>query len=1101
MTQSSTNTTLPTISNLTSLPSLPFKFDVSRLKAKIDEVEAVTKKTFNAAADALGVGGTTTNKKPKKTQYYMELIDSTKPSLTEEEFLKITPAGFFQENFDTTQFILDMLPPNVGNSSAEFSTFLDKNVNQFSRSMDYVNSKLYNRVRKNYTEFVQGMSQIHEIGVELQRSTVMCSNGRRTLAQTKRNLTTTAFVIMSKYSKRNLLQHMYMDLSQIKDIVTLERLLKQTLSDGDYPATIKLYLECRNTITQHMHYRCVPELDSNLKQIYHVVQERIDKDFFNSCREFNSTTYQRVFQAYKLLGRGDRILDKLQVYFVDPIEPETRNIVYAHVLLSEENAINPEKFKGLSYRELCGELKDDHFVNCLLAVFEYLCDVMTSLYLMNQFHVDNQIQEESKIFADINSALTRFKNTIWDTMQRQVSQLLEPRKLSNFKIDDFLLVLNSVTKISEIGEEFSGTPSHNLRKSIDSQSKSYFENLHRKRIEDLRTMLENEPWNNIPVGPDFDVRAELRIQNKGKTKAERLHGDQLFYSIKDKGNPFSELISYKKNKLPSNQSSPNLSSMGGGSSNNNSSTSNNNNNKKSSSTTEEDSDEENEELKQEFIHEDEDDMEAHKKKLKAKQQRIQKQQEEEQKQQEDNMILVSSATISFVRYIGKYLEIMEMLPHISVDIFNSICQMVEYYMYTIYSFSGYFDPQGFSLEALTSKMEKTISEKSFEDLSFTKPQVSKFIDKMKERVGLPPSTLSSFTTANTVMSGISNISPISSITNQFSQFNLTIKNIASNINSPSLSGQPMQQSMQQSMQQQQLQQQQLNNNTTTSTTGTTIAVGEGGLKWIPSKINYTGLQLGDPKQFFNLPVRMVAIESLTFISQALKVCKPVFNTLLPSNQTDNINDFYKNVIDIIPDLQKHLIKCVISAFFTYQAGPQFFSYTISNLKWDFKTMATTKSSYVESFAKEFQQFIKKLDECIQKSTQVYVTPVINRPLRNKIVSLSFEYFIQQLVDGYSKIKKCTNEGRATMIQDLMSIQNALEKISGGIKIPNVSYAENFIKAFYQLTAFSEPDILEWAKEHDEYPIRYVIGLLQLAKINKPQFFQQLEDMDRRRRGK
>ncbi|KAF2077128.1 hypothetical protein CYY_001575 [Polysphondylium violaceum] len=1095
MTQSSTNTTLPSLSSLTSLPSLPFKFDVSRLKAKIDEVEAVTKKTFTAAADALGVGVTTT-KKPKKTQYYMELIDSTKPSLTEEEFLKITPEGFFQENFDTVQFILDMLPPT--NSSSEFSVFLDKNVNQFSRSMDYVNSKLYNRVRKNYTEFVQGMSQIHEIGVELQRSTVMCSNGRRTLAQTKRNLTTTAFVIMSKYSKRNLLQHMYVDLSQIKDIVTLERLLKQTLSDGDYPATIKLYLECRNTITQHMHYRCVPELDSNLKQIYNVVQERIDKDFFNSCREFNSTTYQRVFQAYKLLGRADRILEKLQDYFVDPIEPETRNIVYAHVLLSEENAINPEKFKGLSFKDLCGELKDDHFVNCLLAVFEYLCDVMTSLYLMNQFHLDNDIQEESKIFADINSALTRFKNTIWDTMQRQVSQLLEPRKLSNFKIDDFLLVLNSVTKISEIGEEFSGTPSHNLRKSIDNQSKSYFETLHRKRIEDLRTMLENEPWNNIPVGPDFDVRAELRIQNKGKAKIERLHGDQLFYSIKDKGNPFSELISYKKNKLPSNQSSPNLSSI------NNSSTSNSNSNsgksKSKIKSDTEDSDEENEELKQEFIHEDEDDMEAHKKKLKAKQQRIQKQQEEEQKQQEDNMILVSSTTISFVRYIGKYLEIMEMLPHISVDIFNSICQMVEYYMYTIYSFSGYFDPQGFSLEALTSKMEKTISEKSFEDLSFTKPQVSKFIDKMKERVGLPPSTLSSFSTANTVMSGITNISPISSITNQFSQFNLTIKNIASNINSPSLSGQSSQSSQQQLQQQQQQQQyqQQIHNNNNINSTNNNVE--NGGVKWIPSKINYTGLQLGDPKQFFNLPVRMVAIESLAFISQALIVCKSVFDAILPANQTDNINDFYKNVIDIIPDLQKHLIKCVISAFFTYQAGPQFFSYTISNLKWDFKTMATTKSSYVEAFSKEFQQFIKKLDECIQKSTQVYVTPVINRPLRNKIVSLSFEYFIQQLVDGYSKIKKCTNEGRATMIQDLMSIQNSLEKISGGIKIPNVSYAENFIKAFYQLTAFSEPDILEWAKEHDEYPIRYVIGLLQLAKINKPQFFQQLEDMDRRRRG-
>ncbi|KAM9955754.1 hypothetical protein ACTFIW_001959 [Dictyostelium discoideum] len=1132
---------------MSSLP-LPFKFDVSRLKAKIDEVETVTKKTFNAAANIIGVElGDSGSKKPNKTQYYMELISDTKPSLTEEEFLKITPAGFFDPKFDTTQFILDLLPPNVNNSSSEFSIFLDSNVKQFTRAMDYVNSKLYNRVRENYTEFVQGMSQIHEIGVELQRSTVMCSNGRRTLSQTKKNLTQTAFIIMSKYTKRNLLTKMYMDLSQIREIVHLERLLKQTLSDGDYPATIKYYLECRRTITQHLHYNCVPDLDKNLQEIYHVVQERIDKDFLISCRDFNSTTYSRVFQAYKLLGRANRILDKLQSYFVDPIEPETRNIVYSHVLLAEENIMNPERVKGLSYKELCRELKDDHFVNCLLAVFEYLCDLMASLYLMNQFHMVNQFHEESKIFEDITAALTRFKTTIWDTMQKQVSYLLAPRKLSNFKIDDFLLVLNSVTKISEIGEEFSGHPSHQLKQLIINQSKTYLDNFHRTRVDDLRTMLENEPWNSIPVGADFNAKTELRLNKKQKVShTDRLRGDQLFQSIKEKGNPFSELISYKKNRLPSNQTSPTLKSTSTTTTTTTTptTTTTNQNKKDTKSKDNEDSDDENEELKQDYIQEDQDsdddDNNNDNQSIKKKKEKKQKEKEKQDNSYggggggssgaNETLVLVSSATISFVRYIGKYLEMMEMLPHISVDIFNSICQLVEYYMYTVYSFSGYLDPQGFSLEALTTKMEKTISEKQFEDLSFTKPQVSKFINKMKERVGLPPNLATNIatSTANTVMSGISGISNITNISplSTLSFINSSIKNIASNINSPNLSPQQsqnnnnnnnstlqssnstsslqsiQQQQSQQSLQSQQQQQQQQQSQQISPTTPITpqqTVQADGSIKWIPSKINYFGLQLGDPKLFFNLPVRMVAIESLSFIAEALIVCRPLFEQLLPPNQTDNINEFYNSIIAIIPGLQGHLIKCTISAIFTHQASPQYFSNTISNIKWDMKISNPGKSSYVDAFVKEFTIFFNGLDKCVANSTQFTDTPVINRPLRDHIVKLAFEYFIQQVVDGYSKIRKCTNEGRATMIQDVMSLKNGLEKISGGVRIPNISFAEEYIKGFYQLAAFSEKDVIEWAKQHDEYPIRYVVNLLNLIKASNPNLINQLEEMDRKRR--
>ncbi|EGG22244.1 hypothetical protein DFA_04362 [Cavenderia fasciculata] len=1031
------------VGNMANLPNLKFKFDVSQIKHKIDEVEHVTKKTFSAIT-GLPIG--TSSK--KKSKYYYDLKNDMAPGLTEEQFAASIPEGFFKEGFDPTRYILDSLPNT--NDDKELDQYLDARVNDYSRSMDYVNSKLFSRVRKNYTEFVEGMAQIHEIGVELQSSTVMCSTGRRTLAKTKKNLTHTAFFIMSRYKKRTMYQKILTDLTHIQSIVTLERMLKQSLSDGDYPTTIKLYLECRRTIHDYGHYSCIPELDSNLHQIYQVVQERIDKDFLNSCRMFNPTTYQRVFTAYKLLGRGNSILDKLKINFVDPIEPETRNIVFSHVLLSEVNVMNPEQFKGVGYKELCKSLQDEHFVNCLLAIFEYLCDIMTSLYLMNQFHVENPIEEESKIFSDISSALTRFKKTIWDTMQKQVTHLLD-RKLVAFKIDDFLLILNSVTKISEIGEEFSGSPSHHLRKSIIDQSKSFFEFLHKSKVDDIRTVLENEFWTHIPVQSDFSAKVELRLDKRLKSHNNDKHltGDQLFHAIQDNGNPFSQLISYKNKRQTSNISiSPtNLTPSSSSPSLKEKEKEINKNNKDDDSSSEEEYYEEEEEDS-----DDENNKKNNNKKNNNNNNNKRngngasggKKTKQEEKKEETKNVLVSSATISFVRNIA-------------------------------------------NLEALTTKIEKTISqEKQNEDLSFTKPALFKFINRMKERLGLPliataSSNLSSITSGLSTIGNISGISSFANLaSNQFSQIKSVIKETTATVGNKQKSP---------------------NLDAMYATPAGSGQLGGGApasptsVRWIAPRINYSALELGDPNLMFNLPVRIIAVESLSFIEEALRVALSVFQPLLPSNHTDKINEFYAQVISIIPDLQTHFIKTTVSAYFSHACGPLYFSNTIAEERWNNKEVRGTKMvAYAEDFLKEFNKFFKRLDDAIKQ--QEFITA----KEKKKIVVASLEFFVQQLVDGYSRVKSCSPEGRNNMVQDLLNISAKLEKLAG---VPfNVSYAQNYLRGYITFAALTEPEIIQWARDHEEYPIKHVSTLVLQSvssKIDKNQLVQHLEEMDRKRR--
>lgn len=56
----------------------------------------------------------------------------------------------------------------------------------------------------------------------------------------------------------------------------------------------------------------------------------------------------------------------------------------------------------------------------------------------------------------------------------------------------------------EIGEEFCGSKSNELEKSIRQQTVNYFKNYHTSKLEELRIFLENESWTQCPVRPSFN---------------------------------------------------------------------------------------------------------------------------------------------------------------------------------------------------------------------------------------------------------------------------------------------------------------------------------------------------------------------------------------------------------------------------------------------------------------------------------------------------------------------------------------------------------------------------------------------------------------------
>lgn len=146
---------------------------------------------------------------------------------------------------------------------------------------------------------------------------------------------------------------------------------------------------------------------------------------------------------------------------------------------------------------------------------------------------------------------------------------------------------------------------------------------------------------------------------------------------------------------------------------------------------------------------------------------------------------------------------------------------------------------------------------------------------------------------------------------------------------------------------------------------------------------------------------------------------------------------------------------------------------IEATKWDVKDIPEDfiTSPYTTSLFKDiFEPFSKKMKEFEKKEN--VPKKVINAVWETEII-----YAMEQVVEGYSRAKKCSGQGRTIMKLDLATIQNGLERLTGIHPIPHLRYVENYITSFY----LDEINILPWCKEHTEYTLKQQLNLVTVSQ--------------------
>uniref|UniRef100_A0A4W4H427 VPS50 EARP/GARPII complex subunit n=1 Tax=Electrophorus electricus TaxID=8005 RepID=A0A4W4H427_ELEEL len=611
-----------------------------------------------------------------------ELRDQAIDPQAEQELIdSIEEVYFSSDSFDMVQFELGKLPPDLNLQDLE--EYRDKLKRQQAAELERVTS----------------------LQTNLQLAAVICTNARRQLSFAKEGFTEASLGLLANQRRRHLLTGLLKSLRTIKTLQRTDVRLSEMLEEEDYPGAIQLCLECQKAASTFKHYSCISELNSKLQDTLEQIEEQLDVALSKTCKHFDVSHYTKVQLAYTLLGKTQTAMDQLHMHFTQAIHNTVFQVVLGYVELCAGNA--DTKFQKMQYKDLCTHITPDSYIPCLTDLCKALWEVMLSYYRTMQWHEEHDKEEVVDAGSTVGRSYVKKKlehglSRIWQDVQLKVKAYLLGTDMSNFKYDDFIVVLDVVSRLMQVGEEFCSSKSEVLQESIKRQSVNYFKTYHRTRLEELRMFLENETWELCPVKSNFSITQLHEFGFMGQCRSPSVSPSRhpatsdpvqlsLFEQYLHGGNPFEMQIDNKEEDTEDVLASNGYES----------------DELEKSVYQDYDSDSDvAEELKQDYV--DEQTGDAPTKSVSKETLRSRK--KSDYNLNKANAPILTNTTLNVIRLVGKYIQMMNILKPIAFDVIHCVSQLFDYYLYAVYTFFGRNDMyESSGLGLISSRLRTTLN--------------------------------------------------------------------------------------------------------------------------------------------------------------------------------------------------------------------------------------------------------------------------------------------------------------------------------------------------------------------------------------------------------
>jgi len=396
-----------------------------------------------------------------------------------------------------------------------------------------------------------------------------------------------------------------------------------------------------------------------------MTEELLDTALAKQCTNFQSTTYAKLQDAYELLGKTQTATDQLLMHYTTATHNISWQVVYGHVCLMQDLPRPPP------YPELCKEVQQESFLPCLTDLVRALWGIMLSYHSLIMWHRKQwENQEESISIQYTKNKLEAGLGRIWQDVQTKVKQFVLGSDLSQFSIESFLHFLDLIHRLITVGQELTAcggllsqetnmSNSALLQDSLVQQCLNYFAAYHSSRLEELATHLDNECWTLCPVKHTFNYHllAEFSHLQTLKSPSKSTNGNSsLFQQFAMSGTPFDSLCQESLEE--------DILIEGGEYDHRNESDS---------------EDDLSEEQKQELVEENRD-------MGRTGLTQLVRAPVVSNPSTPLSGLTVSNTAVMLLRLIGRYSHMMKVLQPIAEEVWKGICQLFEFYLYTVNMF-------------------------------------------------------------------------------------------------------------------------------------------------------------------------------------------------------------------------------------------------------------------------------------------------------------------------------------------------------------------------------------------------------------------------------
>ncbi|KAM4873649.1 syndetin [Thomomys bottae] len=670
----------------------------------------MTRQGLKSPPENLSDLGAIENLRVPGKEEFRELREQPSDPQAEQELINsIEQVYFSADSFDIVKYELEKLPPIL--NLQELEEYRDK----LKQQQAAVSKKVADLILEKQPAYVKELERVTSLQTGLQLAAVICTNGRRHLNIAKEGFTQASLGLLANQRKRQLLIGLLKSLRTIKTLQRTDVRLSEMLEEEDYPGAIQLCLECQKAASTFKHYSCISELNSKLQDTLEQIEEQLDVALSKICKNFDINHYTKVQQAYRLLGKTQTAMDQLHMHFTQAIHNTVFQVVLGYVELCAGNT--DTKFQKLQYKDLCTHVTPDSYIPCLADLCKALWEVMLSYYRTMDWHEKHDSEDATSASEGSNMMGTEETNfdrgyikkklehgltRIWQDVQLKVKTYLLGTDLSIFKYDDFIFVLDIISRLMQVGEEFCGSKSEVLQESIRKQSVNYFRNYHRTRLDELRMFLENETWELCPVKSNFSILQlhEFKFMEQSRSPSvspskqpvsSSSKAATLFEQYCSGGNPFEIQANHKDEETEDVLASNGYES----------------DEQEKSAYQEYDSDSDvPEELKRDYVDEQTGDAPV----KSVSRETLKSRKKSDYSLNKVNAPILTNTTLNVIRLVGKYMQMMNILKPIAFDVIHFMSQLFDYYLYAVYTFFGRNDSlESTGLGLSSSRLRTTLN--------------------------------------------------------------------------------------------------------------------------------------------------------------------------------------------------------------------------------------------------------------------------------------------------------------------------------------------------------------------------------------------------------